>query len=161
MYIVVESFTFPAAQSDITCNISLGLIAKCSTTPSPSGKAINEVFLIEVPEEPSRLAFEFKEKDQFLGDCRFDVTPFFKHPGGSHAIKSDIYNNSSELKGSVQTKLTYYTAEHGKLKLRVFHLELIQPFVEKFKSAALKIKNSVFAQSSPQWEMTKPFDHDF
>ena len=46
MYIVVESFNFPAAQSEVTCNISLGLIAKCSTSPSPSGKTINEVFLI-------------------------------------------------------------------------------------------------------------------
>lgn len=75
-----------------------------------------------MPEDPSRLALEFKEGDKFIGDCRFDVTPFFKHPGSAHTIKSDIFNNESEHKGTVNTKLTYYSAEFGKLKLRVFHL---------------------------------------
>ena len=57
LYIIVESFNAPDQASELTCNISLGIVAKCNTQPSLSGKVINEVFLMEVPEEPSRLVF--------------------------------------------------------------------------------------------------------
>jgi hypothetical protein len=129
LYIMVENFNIPEAQSEVTCNISLGLIAKCNTNPAQSGTSLNEVFLIEVPEDPSRLILEFKDKDAVIGDCRYDVNPFFNHPGSAHTINSDIFNNSNENKGSVNIKITYYSAEFGKIKLRVFHLSLSQPIV--------------------------------
>jgi hypothetical protein len=116
--------TIPSAQTDVTCHISLGQIARCNTNPAPSAKPINEVFLIEVPENPSRLIFEIKEQDTFIGDCRYDVNPFFSHPGSAHSITSDIINNDNENKGTVNTKITYFSAEFGKLKVRVFHLSL-------------------------------------
>lgn len=51
----------PDHAGELTCNISLGIVAKCNTQPSLSGKVMNEVFLMEVPEEPSRLVFELKD----------------------------------------------------------------------------------------------------
>jgi hypothetical protein len=77
------------------------------------------------------------------------VNPFFTHAGSAHAISSDIINNHSENKGSISLKITYYSAEHGKLKLRVFHLSLTPAYVERFKVGRLKSKIGVFAQSSP------------
>jgi len=134
-------------------------VAKCNTTPKPSGTKISEVFLIEVPTEPTRLVMEFNEEDTCIGDCRYDITPFFGHPGSSHTITSEIVNNNSEIKGSTNIKITFFSAEFGKLKLRVFHLSLTQPFIDRFKKAHLKIKIGVFSQSSPEWEMDKEFDH--
>lgn len=60
LYLVVESINIPTAQKDVSCHLSLGLVAKCNTVPRPSGTKINEVFLIEVPHEPSRLVMEFR-----------------------------------------------------------------------------------------------------
>ena len=34
-------------------------------------------------------------------------------------------NNDNEKKGIIKTKMTFYTAKHGKLRLRVFHLSLL------------------------------------
>lgn len=159
LYVVVESITIPTAQKPVACFLSLGLIAKCNTSPKPSGSKLNEVFLIEVPQDPSRLVMEFKEEEAHVGDCRYDVNPFFGHPGSAHSITSDILNNQGENRGSVAVKVTYFSASFGKLKLRVFHLSLTQPFVERFKKAHLKAKTSVYAQSSPEWSLEEEFDH--
>jgi hypothetical protein len=161
LYILIETFTVPSAEGNVSCHLSLGQIAKCNTAAVPSGTAINEVFLIEVPEDPSRLVMELWEKETVVGDCRYDVNPFFNHPGAAHTISSDIINNSSEVKGTINTKITYYSAQFGKLKLRVFHLELTPAFAERFKTAKLKLKSGIFAQSSPDWDMSKEFDHDY
>ena len=96
-----------------------------------------------------------------IGDCRYDVNPFFNHPGAAHSINSDIFNNDNENKGSVNLKITFYSAEHGRLKLRVFHLELTPQFTEQFKSARLKAKSSIYVQNSNEWQINTPFDHDF
>ena len=95
LYILIEKFTAPSIEGPVSCHISLGQIAKCNTTTVPSDTNINEVFLIEVSEDPSRLIFELKDKDQVIGDCRYDVNPFFNHPGSAHTISSDIFNNSN------------------------------------------------------------------
>lgn len=161
LYILVEKMTVPSLEAPVSCHISLGQIAKCHTNPAPSGSNINEVFLIEVPEDPSRLIFELKDKDTVIGDCRYDVVPFFNHPGSAHTISSDIFNNSNENKGSINTKITYYSAEYGRFKIRVFHLALSQAFIDKYKVGRLKVKSSIYAQTSPEWKMNEPFDHDF
>lgn len=161
LYILIESFSVPSVAGEVSCHISLGQIAKCNTAAAVSGAALNEVFLMEVPEDPSRLVLELREGEEMVGDCRYDVNPFFSHPGAAHTISSDIINNSSEVKGTINTKITYYSAEFGKLKLRVFHLSLVPAFIERFKKARLKLKSGVFAQSSPEWDMAKEFDHDF
>ena len=51
--------------------------------------------------------------------------------------------------------MTYYSAEHGKLRVRVFHLSMVEPIVEHYKQAKLKVKIGIFAQSSPLWDMKK------
>lgn len=114
-----------------------------------------------MPEDPNRLILELKDKDKVIGDCRYDVNPFFNHPGAAHTISSDIMNNSSENKGSINTKITYFSAQYGKLKLRVFHLSLLPAYVERFKVGRLKAKIGVFAQSSSEWDLSKDFDYDF
>lgn len=129
LYILIENFNAPGVEAPLACHVSLGQIAKCNTAAAPSGTSVNEVFLIEVPEDPSRLVFELREGEGVIGDCRYDVNPFFNHPGAAHSITSDIINNSSEVRGSINIKITYYSAEFGKLKLRVFHLSLTQPYV--------------------------------
>ena len=110
LYILIDSFTAPGVKAPLACHVSLGQIAKCNTVSAPSGTSVNEVFLVEVPEDPSRLVFELKEGGNVIGDCRYDVNPFFNHPGAAHSITSDIINNSSEVKGNINIKITYYSA---------------------------------------------------
>jgi hypothetical protein len=124
LYILIDSINIPTAKLNLSCHLSLGLVAKCHTTPKPAGTKISEVFLIEVPTEPTRLVMEFNEEDNCVGDCRYDITPFFDHPGSSHSITSDILNNNGELTGNTNIKITFFSAQHGKLKIRVFHLSL-------------------------------------
>lgn len=83
------------------------------------------------------------------------MNPFFEHPGASHAINSDFIGEKGDVIGNISIKVTYYSAEFGKLKIRVFHLSLAPQFVEKFKHAKLKIKIGVFAQSSPIQDLDK------
>jgi hypothetical protein len=71
---------------------------------------------------------------------------------------SDIVNTSQEKKGSVNMKITYYSAEYGKLKIRVFHLSMVEPVIEHYKQARLKVKIGIFAQSSSLWDMKTNFD---
>lgn len=55
-------------------------------------------------------------------------------------------------------KITYYSAEYGKLKIRVFHLSMVEPVIEHYKQARLKVKIGIFAQSSSLWDMKTNFD---
>ena len=93
-----------------------------------------------------------------IGECRFGVDPFFEHAGATHSMRSEITDNDQKKKGTVNIKLTYYSAEHGKLKIRIFHLSLLDPIVEYYKQAKLKLKIGIFAQSSEPWDMSKEFD---
>jgi len=68
---------------------------------------------------------------------------------------SEITDNDQKKKGTVGIKLTYYSAEHGKLRIRVFHLSLLEPIVEHYKKAKLKLRIGIFAQSSQEWDMSK------
>lgn len=42
--------------------------------------------------------------------------------------------------------------------MRVFSLEMAAAVVDHFKQARLKAKIGVYAQSSQEWDMKKPFD---
>lgn len=55
-------------------------------------------------------------------------------------------------------KITYYSAEYGKLRIRVFHLSMVEPVIEHYKQARLKVKIGIFAQSSALWDMKANFD---
>lgn len=158
IYVLVENFTIPDVEKNVTCSLSLGVNAKCETKAYASGTPVNEVFLIEVPEDPSRLIVDFKQEGTSLGECRYDVNPFFTHPGNAHTMASDITNSNQEKKGTVNMKFTYYSAEFGKLKIRVFHLSMVEPVIEHYQKARLKAKIGIFAQSSPVWDMKKDFD---
>ena len=94
-----------------------------------------------------------------MGECRYDVNPFMKHAGLAHAIESDLYNNDNESQGNIKLKLTYYSAEHGKLRLRIFHLSLIPQFVERFKTAKVRAKVGIHMQSTPEQSLEKDFDY--
>lgn len=112
-----------------------------------------------MPEESnSRLVAEFKSEGNTLGECRFDVNPFFDHSGATNSMCSDIMGNEQEKKGTVNIKLTYYTAEYGKLRIRVFHLSMVEQIADHYKQAKLKIKIGIYAQSSPDWDMKSDFD---
>ena len=73
-------------------------------------------------------------------------------------MASDINNVQQQKKGTVNMKITYYSAEFGKLKIRVFHLSMVEPVVEHYQKARLKVKIGIFAQSSPLWQMKNDFD---
>ena len=51
LYVLIESFTIEPADKPVSCYLSLGSNAKCETRPQVSGADVNEVFLIEAPEE--------------------------------------------------------------------------------------------------------------
>jgi hypothetical protein len=44
--------------------------------------------MIEVPKEPSRLILECRSGEEKIGECRYDVNPFFSHAGSAHTIES-------------------------------------------------------------------------
>ena len=81
-----------------------------------------------------------------------------KHAGLAHAIESDLYNNDNKSQGNIKLKLTYYSAEHGKLKLRIFHMSLILQFVERFKTAKIRAKVGIHMQTTPEQSLEKDFD---
>jgi len=93
-----------------------------------------------------------------VGECRFDIDPFFGNVGNAHSMTSDIADSNQEKKGNVSIKITYYSAEHGKLKIRIFHLSMVEPIVEHYKKAKLKLKTGIYAQSSTTWDMATEFD---
>ena len=76
---------------------------------------------------------DFKQDEISLGECRYDIIPFFAHPGLAHTMTSDITKTDQEKIGDISVKVTYYSAEHGKIKLRVFHLELLPVIVQDYK----------------------------
>ena len=59
----------------------------------------------------------------------------------------------------MSVKITYFSAGHGKMRLRVFSLEIDAQVVKHYKQAKLKAKIGIYAQSSETWDMTLPFDH--
>jgi hypothetical protein len=86
------------------------------------------------------------------------VNPFFEHVGAAHSMTSEVNDSNQEKKGIVNIKITYFSAEFGKLKIRVFHLSMVNPIIEHYKAAKLKIKIGIFSQSSALWDMKKDFD---
>ena len=86
------------------------------------------------------------------------MDPFFAHVGNVHSMSSEIVDSKQEKKGSVNIKITYYSGEHGKLRIRVFHLSMVEPIVDHYKAAKLKIRIGIYAQSSTLWDMKKDFD---
>ena len=101
---------------------------------------------------------EFKADEKACGECRFDIDPFFAHVGNAHSMNSDIVDSKQEKKGDLNIKITYFSAEHGRLKIRIFHLSMVEPIVDHYKTAKLKMKIGVYAQSSAVWDMKKDFD---
>lgn len=86
IHVLVQNLQLKNASNPIHANISLGEVAKVDTTPRPSGSPVNEVFLIEVPKDPSRLRICGQEGEKNVGECRYDVNPFFEHEGSQHTI---------------------------------------------------------------------------
>lgn len=93
VHLLIQSISLKDQEKEISANISLGETAKVDTSIKQSGSTWNEVFLIEVPQDPPRLTIVCKSGDTVIGECRYDVNPFMKHPGLAHAIESDLYNN--------------------------------------------------------------------
>lgn len=100
-----------------------------------------------------------KSGETVIGECRYDVNPFTKHQGLAHSIESDLYDNQNQSQGRITLKLTYYSSEHGKLRLRIFHMSLIPAFVERFKTAKIRAKLGIHMQSTPEQSLEKDFDH--
>ena len=55
-------------------------------------------------------------------------------------------------------KITFYSSSHGKLRVRIFHLEFVAQLVEQFKEARVKVRYGIYAQTTPLRELGKPFD---
>ena len=78
------------------------------------------------------------------------MEPFQKHQGLAHCIESELYDNESVSQGNIKLKLTYYSAEYGKINIRIFHMSLIPAFVEKFKTAKIKTRVGIHMQTTPE-----------
>lgn len=46
-------------------------------------------------------------------------------------------------------KVTFYSASHGKLRVRIFSLEFAKQLLEDYKEAKLKVRLGLYAQSTP------------
>lgn len=80
---------------------------------------------MEVPKEPTKLSLNVMNGENVIGDCRYDITPFYEHAGGLNAMESDLYGGEENKKvGKIKFKLTFYPAKYGKLRVRIFNLEL-------------------------------------
>ena len=66
-HILIQSISGKDPESQIKANISLGEIAKVDTSIKKSGETWNEVFLIEVPQDPARLTIVCKSGDTIIG----------------------------------------------------------------------------------------------
>lgn len=95
------------------------------------------------------------ETEKLIGECRYDILPFFDHPGSVHSMTSDLTNIDQVKQGTVALKITYYSAEFGRLRVRVFGLSMAEVVADHYKQAKLKIKVGVYAQSSALWDMKK------
>lgn len=86
LHVFVDTISLKDVTAPIHAQVSLGEVAKVTTNPKPSGQLVNEVFLIEVPKEPSRLIICGYEGEKKVGECRYDVNPFFDHEANAHTI---------------------------------------------------------------------------
>jgi hypothetical protein len=55
MHIIIETIKINESTNPIYAQISIGELSKVNSVAYPSGKVLNETFLIEVPKDPSRL----------------------------------------------------------------------------------------------------------
>lgn len=78
--------------------------------------------MIEVPKDPSRFVFKCFEGETKLAECRYDVKPFIDRVGITHTISCELYDDNNKPSGIANLKITYYSAQNGKLKIRIFHL---------------------------------------
>lgn len=53
--------------------------------------------------------------------------------GITSTINSDLFDDENKKTGSVVIRVTYYSAKHGKLRIRVFHIEFHPDTVAQFK----------------------------
>lgn len=86
MHIIIESITVENVTEPIFANIAVGDLTKVDTAEKVSGSAFNEIFLLEIPENPPRLAITVCQKDKKLGECRYDITPFSEHEAIAHTV---------------------------------------------------------------------------
>lgn len=76
-HVIIESLKADETNAPIYAHISIGELSKTDSTPKPSGSLFNETFLLEVPKDPSRLAIICYEGEKKIGECRYDINPFF------------------------------------------------------------------------------------
>ena len=133
LHVMVEKVTINDSSNPVHVSIALGDVAKVNTTPKPSGSPANEVFLIEVPKEPTRLILCGYEGEQKKGECRYDVNPFFEHEGSIHKIESELFDDDNKKVGDAAIKIAFYSSKYGKLRVRIFHLDFHPMMLEKFK----------------------------
>lgn len=86
VHLLIQTISVKDEEKEINANISLGETAKVDTSVKKSGDTWNEVFLIEVPQDPPRLTIICKSGNNVIGECRYDVNPFIKHAGLAHTI---------------------------------------------------------------------------
>ena len=61
LHVFIEKVEAKKATEPIHLKLTLGEVAKVDSTPKPSGSVFNEVFLIEVPNDPSRFILNCHE----------------------------------------------------------------------------------------------------
>ena len=94
------------------------------------------------------------EGEKKLGECRYDVLPFFGHEAATHTIESELYNDDNKVVGNLKMKITYYSSKYGRLKVRIFGLEFPEPVAKQFEEAKVKVRLGVHAQTTPDRKLT-------
>lgn len=158
MHILVETIKVEGTNQPVHAHITIGELAKVDSAAKPSGSAFNETFLLEIPENPSRLAIFVQEGEKKLGECRYDINPFAEHEAIAHTVESDLFDNDNKKIGTIKIKLTFFSSKYGSLKVRIFELDFPKNIVDQFKEAKVKIRYGIFAQSTPVRPLGGQFD---
>lgn len=98
------------------------------------------------------------EGDTILGECRYDIRPFMERARVTHTLDSELFGDQNAKIGHAKLKLTYYSADNGKLKVRIFHLEFHPDTVKEFQQAKVKVVSGFHAQSTEVRPLDQPFD---
>lgn len=131
-------------EEPVSLVIKLGELESKSAPQLPSNW--NQTYLLEVIEGVGRIAFKLiKGEDILVGECRFDIDPIISHEGSAAVVATDMMDEDGKPHAHISLKMTYNSAKHGKLAIKVKDITLSQAMGAKTKyvSARFKLGNII------------------
>ena len=78
-----------------------------------------------------------------------DVSPFFQFESKTHVFETEMTNSLGEVTATLRLKLTFYSMNHGKLRIKIQDLLLSQSVSEKYKNLSVRFKLGPFVKTTP------------